>query len=127
MQKMIVVLLLVTLISWIHPKLTAAAENSFKTIFKDGFYGGLAGALAGGAVLAFTDKPGDHLNYLSYGAAIGVIAGTVFGLVQTTQAMVQLENGRIAVGLPVPETRTASGLMGSSETEVRVGLFSWHF
>ena len=127
MRRMIVALLLIIFLGWLGPQQLIAAENSVETIFKDGFYGGLAGALAGGAILAFTDKPGDHLNYISYGAAIGVIAGTVFGLAQTTKAMVQLENGRVAVSLPVPETRVISGWTGSSKTEVRVGLFDWNF
>lgn len=127
MQRMVVALLFVSFMSWMSPGQAMAAENSFETILKDGFYGGLAGALVGGAILVFTDKPGDHLNYISYGAAIGVIAGTVFGLVQTTKAMVQLENGRITVGLPVPENRIASGPTASGGTELRVGLFAWHF
>jgi len=124
---MIVALLFMSFMAWMSQKQAMAAENGFETILKDGLYGGLAGALVGGAILVFTDEPGDHLNYISYGAAIGVIAGTVFGLVQTSKSMVQLENGRITVGFPVPETRIASGLTGSGGTELRVGLFAWHF
>ena len=127
MRKIIIVLILVCLTGWMSPSPAVAADNSFEAILKDGFYGGLAGALVGGAILAFTDEPGDHLHYISYGAAIGVIVGTVFGLVQTSKSMVQLENGRVAVGLPVLETRFASGPMGSGGAEVRVGFFAWHF
>jgi len=124
---MMIALLLMGFMAWMSPNQAIGAENNFETILKDGFYGGLAGALVGGAILVFTDEPGDHLNYISYGAAIGVIAGTVFGIVQTSKSMVQLENGRVTVGLPVPETRTATGLTGSGGTEVRVGLFAWDF
>src|ERR1700675_9811 len=116
MRNIMIALLLMSFMGWMSPEQAIGAENSVETIFKDGFYGGLAGALVGGAILAFTDEPGDHLNYIGYGAAIGVIAGTVFGIVQTTKSMVQLENGRITVGLPVPETRIATGLTGSGGT-----------
>lgn len=56
-----------------------AAENAFKEIFDDAFYGGLAGGLVGAALLAFTDKPSDHLNYIGYGAAGGVLVGADYG------------------------------------------------
>ena len=49
-----------------------AADSALKEIFEDGFYGGLTGTLVGAALLAFTSKPGDHLDYLGVGAAIGV-------------------------------------------------------
>lgn len=45
MQRMIVGLLFMSFMAWMSPKQAMAAENSFETIFKDGFYGGLAGAL----------------------------------------------------------------------------------
>jgi len=127
MQRMIVALLFICFMGWICPKQVVAAENSFETILKDGFYGGLAGTLVGTATLAFTDDPSDHLNHIAYGAAIGVIVGTIVGVVQTSKSMVELENGRVMVGLPVPETRIVSGLLGSSKTEVNVSFFDWHF
>ena len=41
-----------------------ATDNAFKEIFEDAFYGGLAGTLIGGALIAFTHKPADHLDRL---------------------------------------------------------------
>jgi len=35
-----------------------------KTVFQDALFRGLAGLLAGGAILAFTENPGLHLEYL---------------------------------------------------------------
>ncbi len=62
MRKMIVALLLIGTMGWWIPNQAAAAENNFESSLKDGFYGGLAGALVGGAILVFKDDPGDHLN-----------------------------------------------------------------
>ena len=127
MRKMVILLLLIGLMGWTSPKEAIGAEASFETVLKDGFYGGLAGALVGTATLAFTDDPGDHLDRIAYGAAIGVIVGTVVGIVQTSKSLVELENGRVMVGLPVPETHIASGLAQSRGTELHLGFFAWHF
>lgn len=43
-------------------------------------YGALAGALVGGASLAFSDHPGDNLNKVARGASIGLYAGILLGL-----------------------------------------------
>jgi hypothetical protein len=56
-----------------------AAETAFKEIVQDSLYGGLAGTVVGAAVLAFTHKPGDHLEYMAYGAAAGVLGGAAYG------------------------------------------------
>jgi hypothetical protein len=102
MHKMSGVLLAVCLVAWFYPGRAAAAENTFETVFKDGFYGGLAGALVGGAILVFKDNPGDHLNYLSYGAAIGVILGVAFGVVSATQSLVEIDDRKLVFHLPMP-------------------------
>jgi hypothetical protein len=130
MQKIMVLFVLVSLavlIGWVKPEKAFGADAAFEIILKDAFYGGLAGALVGTATLAFTDDPEDHLDRIAYGAAIGVLIGTVVGFAQTSKSLVQLENGRIAVGLPVPETRIGAGPKGSGGAELRLGLFSWSF
>lgn len=55
-----------------------AEESGIKTLFQDAFYGGLTGGLVGAALLAFTKKPGTHLDYIGYGAAGGVIVGAAY-------------------------------------------------
>lgn len=77
-----------------------AAENAFKEIFEDAFYGGLAGGLVGAAIMAFTKKPGDHLDIMGYGAAGGVLVGATVGLVKTTKSLVELENGKVKLAMP---------------------------
>ncbi|HET6465005.1 MAG TPA: hypothetical protein VFH55_05270 [Nitrospiria bacterium] len=127
MRKLIPLLLLVCLIGWMNPGRVAAEENSFEMVFKDGFYGGLAGALVGGAALAFKDHPGDHLNYISYGAAIGVFVGVAFGLVKTGHDLAELDDHRLVFHLPMP--MLTSTVRGPSPHEVTtsVGLLKIRF
>lgn len=103
MRKLIGVLLVACLVAAWSPG-NAEAENSFETVFKDGFYGGMAGVLVGGAILVFKDHPGDHLNYLSYGAAIGVFVGVTFGLVSATRSLAELDDHKLVFHLPIPAT-----------------------
>lgn len=90
--------ILVTLISMATPCL--AAENSIKTVFEDAFYGGLAGALVGAALVVFTDHPSDHLDYIAYGAAGGVLVGTTYGAITTTRSLAEFENGQVKFSMP---------------------------
>ena len=87
-----------------------AAENAFKTFFEDAFYGGLTGGLVGAAVLAFTKKPGRHLDYIGYGAAGGVLVGAAYGAVVTTRSLAEVENGKVRFSMPtiIPELREAN-------------------
>ncbi|HET6465857.1 MAG TPA: hypothetical protein VLY20_07380 [Nitrospiria bacterium] len=127
MRKLIPVLLLVCLAGWMSPARAVADENSFETVFKDGFYGGLAGALVGGAALALRNHPGDHLNYLSYGAAIGVFAGVTFGLVTISHSLAELDDHRLVFHLPTP--MLVSGPTGPAPNEVigSIGILTVRF
>lgn len=84
-----------------------AAESTFKTIFQDIFYGALSGALVGAAVLAFTDKPSDHLDYVAFGAAGGALVGATYGAVMTTRSLAEVQNGEVKFSMPtiIPEIR----------------------
>lgn len=77
-----------------------AVEPAFDTVFQDALYGGLTGALVGGALMVFQDEPLDHLNYIAYGAAGGVLVGAFFGLVGSSGALAQVEGDRVRIGLP---------------------------
>lgn len=74
-----------------------AAGSAFKDIFTDSLYGGLTGTLVGAAVMAFAKRPGDHLDYLGYGAAVGVLTGAAFGI---GKAMVELDSGKVRFSMP---------------------------
>jgi len=82
-------------ICWTVP--CQAAESAIKGVFTDSVYGGLAGTLVGAAVLAFAKKPGDHLDYMAYGAATGVLVGAAYGI---GKAMVEMDNGRVKWSMP---------------------------
>lgn len=84
-----------------------AAENAFKTVFEDAFYGGLVGGLVGAALIVFTDKPSDHLDYIGYGAAGGVLVGATYGAISTTRSLVEYDAGEVIFSMPTirPELR----------------------
>ncbi len=84
--------------SWCAP---CHAGNAMKEIFNDGICGGVAGTLVGAALLAFTNKPGRHLDYLGYGAAIGTLGGVSVGAISSyTHALAEVENGKVKFGFP---------------------------
>lgn len=77
-----------------------AADSALRHVFEDAFYGAGIGALVGGAILAFTKKPADHLEYIGYGAATGVLAGTAYGLAKSSRALAEIDNGRVRIAVP---------------------------
>ena len=87
-----------------------AADSAFKTLFEDAFYGALTGGLVGAAVLAFTNQPGKHLDFIGYGAAGGVLVGATYGAVTTTRSLAELKQGKVKFALPtiLPEIREAN-------------------
>ncbi len=113
-RVVMVVLSAVLLTSWSVP--CSAEDSAFKNIFENAFYGGLAGTLVGGALLAFTKKPGDHLDYLSVGAASGVLAGAAYGLVKSSRAFAEIDNGTVKLAMPtiMPEFQEANARGASS-------------
>ncbi|HXC92597.1 MAG TPA: hypothetical protein VN652_01185, partial [Geobacteraceae bacterium] len=82
-----------------------AADNVFRDLFENSLYGGLAGTLVGGALLAFTKKPSDHLDYLAVGAATGVLAGVTYSVVKQSRSLVAIEDGNVKLAIPtvIPE------------------------
>lgn len=105
MKKITMVLAALFSFCWSVP--CHAAESTFKEIFTDSIYGGLTGTLVGAAVMAFTEKPGDHLDYMGYGAAVGVLTGAAFGI---GKAMVEMESGKVRFSMPtlMPDLQEAN-------------------
>lgn len=103
-RKMTIALSALLLACWSAP---CYAGSTFKEIFTDSLYGGLTGTLVGAAVMAFTEKPGDHLDYLAYGGAVGVLTGAAFGI---GKAMVEMDSGRVRFSMPtvIPDFREAN-------------------
>ena len=107
-----------------------AQDPAVADIFKDGFYGGLAGALVGTAALLFDiEEAEDHLNYIANGAGIGVIAGTAYGIYSATRAVAEIEGSRTVWHLPVPQIvqKHSSLTAKSREVEYQVALLRLYF
>ena len=77
-----------------------AADSSFSELFENTVYGGVVGALVGGALLVFTSKPSDHLDYLSIGAASGVLAGVAYTVAKPAKSLIAVENGNVKIAIP---------------------------
>jgi len=105
-----------------------AAESAFKEIFQDALYGGLTGALVGAAVMAFTHKPGDHLAYIGYGGAIGVLAGTAIGTVKTAKSLAELDHGKVLFAIPtiLPDFQDTNS-RGQTPLVIKAELFRGRF
>src|SRR3989304_6175761 len=59
---------------------SAAAEDVMQRTLRDSLSGGLIGALHGTAVMFLTDDPGDNIEYIPTGAAVGILAGAAYGM-----------------------------------------------
>jgi hypothetical protein len=110
--------IVVTLVFMATPCL--AAENAFKTVFEDSMYGGLAGGLVGAALLVFTKKPVDHLDYIAYGAAGGVLVGAAYGVLTTSKSLAEIENGKVKFAIPTIKPEFREGNVKGQTTLVAV-------
>lgn len=94
----------------------SAEDTAFRDLFGNAMYGGLVGTLVGGALLVFTNTPSDHLDYLSIGAASGVLAGVAYTAVRPAKSLIAIENGNVKIALPaiIPDFQgsSAKGLTG---------------
>lgn len=78
----------------------AVDENAFRETFTSALYGLSVGALVGTALMVFTQKPADHLDYIGYGAAAGALAGTVYGVARSSRSFASIENGSVKIAMP---------------------------
>lgn len=81
--------------------------SPFRDVFVNSVYGGLAGTVVGAALLAFTRKPGDHLDRIAIGAATGTLMGAGYGVVKASRALAEVENGKVKFAMPtiMPEIK----------------------
>ncbi|MFZ2949993.1 MAG: hypothetical protein WA003_10960 [Desulfuromonadaceae bacterium] len=102
-KRLVTVLTMLSLLS--ATSSAFAADDTIKEVFTDAFYGAAIGGLVGGALMVFTNKPLDHADRIAYGAASGVLVGTVYGLAKSARAFAEVENGRVKVAFPtiIPE------------------------
>jgi hypothetical protein len=79
----------------------ASEDTLSKVVFKDSMVGSLAGGLVGAAVLAITRKPGQHLEYIAYGAAGGAVAGGAYGLFKKQTSLVAIKGDTVRIDVPL--------------------------
>lgn len=114
-------------ITWAAP--CFAVESAFREIFQDSIYGGLTGSLIGAAVMAFAKRPGNHLDYIGYGAAGGVLVGAAFGAVRIAKTLAEVDekgNVRFAIPAVIPDFKDANS-RGQSAYVINAGLLSRKF
>jgi len=126
-RRLVAILISVLLtVIWAAPSF---ANDTFKEIFQDALYGGLTGSLVGAAIMAFAKKPANHLDYLGYGAAGGVLVGTAFGLGRMAKSLAELDDkGKVKFAIPaiVPTLQTVNS-KGQSDYIVSTQLLSGKF
>jgi len=107
------------------PSTARADDIKLQKILRNGLYGAAVGALIGGALLAFKDDPGDHLEFVTVGAASGVLVGVAWGIYDSAGAnpYVMIEHGEVHTALATPELRVARpSLADRGRREAMVGL-----
>ncbi len=114
------------IVNWSSP--VFAGEINFKETVKDSLYGSLAGGLVGAAVLAFTKRPGDHLNYMGFGAAGGAVAGATISMFSAPKALAELDNGEVKLAVPtvMPDIRDTNS-KGQTPIVITAELFRGQF
>ncbi len=103
MRKWPVGALVLALALSLLPAANAQADDlALKKVMRNALYGGAIGALVGTAILVFNDTPSDNLDFITKGAAVGVLGGVVYGVYDSQSAYVSLENGRIHTAMSAP-------------------------
>ncbi len=99
---------------------TAFAQSSGSIVWQDALYGTVTGALVGAAFLAFQDDPEDHFDYIYRGAAVGAIAGLLFGVYEVTAFATFDNEGNIRFALPTIKTSVVGGVEREIEASVDI-------
>ena len=99
-QAGVIFVALVVTFSW---NLTSfASEDSLSAkVIKDSMIGGVAGGLVGATVLALTNKPDQHLEYLAYGATGGAAADEAYGLFKAQTSLLAIQGDTVNIDVPL--------------------------
>lgn len=103
MKKIIAIFLITTFFATVTG---AHAQDVMQKTLRDSAYGGLIGALLGTAVMFLTDDPGDHIEYIPTGAAIGVLVGAAYGIGSSVHTASLTEVDKDGVSLAMPAVKT---------------------
>jgi len=112
MKKTIQAMSIATMLAF-APAQASAGDYEVANVMDDALYGAGIGALVGLGLMLVSDAPTDNWSYLTQGAGYGIIAGAVYGVVRSTRAFAQVEDGKINLGMPSPQfalQETTAGL-----------------
>lgn len=109
-----------------------AADDAMERTLRDSLYGGLIGALLGTAIVFLTDDPGDNLEYVPTGAAIGILAGAAYGIGRSTVRMSSAaeidRDGTVTFGFPaISSEKVYDEKLGEVETIEKIELVRLRF
>jgi hypothetical protein len=105
-------------------------ENPVLTIAKATFWGGVAGALVGGALALIADD--NHWDYIKWGIAGGVLGGCAFGVYHVMtrpsakSSLLETDGDGLALNLPTLEIDW-TGNEGTRQLDTRMTVFSYSF
>lgn len=87
-----------------HPGVAAADDIALQKIMRNGAYGGIVGAMIGGALLVFVNNRNDHLEFITTGAAAGVLVGVGWGVYDSSSRnpYVMIEDGKVHTAFSAP-------------------------
>ena len=125
MKKMIAVLMILATLSLsMAPEPAWAQGDAMPVVFRDTLYGALTGAFLGGLFLLTSNNKSDHWDYVAYGGLIGAVGGLAYGVYNTPRSMVEIDKGKITVGLPTIQT---ANITGSRDKEYLVDLLKLQY
>jgi len=112
------IMFVTALLTLLQSSLSRAEDSVFRELFVDSLYGAFSGALIGGAIMVFKDKPLDHLDYMGYGAAAGVLVGATYGTYRVGKALAQIDHGKVRFAIPaiIPDFVDGTSTKQSSVT-----------
>jgi hypothetical protein len=129
MKQLIILCLIVMIFSVSSKEAQAAEDKILENVFKNAYYGAAIGGLLGTAVMIFSDRPADHFNYIAYGLAGGVIAGTFYGMANPARSLTDFEQGNLKLALPQPEIKYAPQIDSTERKKafLFLPLLKYHF
>jgi len=99
---------------------SAGAQERGRIVFQDTVYGVLTGALIGGALTLATSDPGDNLQWIGLGAAVGAVAGVAYGMYETTAVAELGKDGHLRLAMPSVQLRPRGRSLEPSVDVLRV-------
>jgi len=110
----------------VAPFQASAANSEVQNLMDDALYGAGVGALVGLGVMLVSTSPTSNWDYVTKGAGAGIILGAAFGLLRSTKALAEVEDGVIHLGVPTPEfalQATNAGYAWAVKTDLVHGTF----